>query len=1021
MFEDSSGRFTARKKRRWGADYWYAFRRGSGRLCETYLGKARDITLGRLHEAVVKLNALTKRTAEARTASPTPTHPRQVGGTDQSASSSLVAKVSVPHVRLSQLVRTSAVDRLARMVDYPLTVVSAPAGYGKTTALAQAIAALRLPAAWVTLDERDNDPARFWAHISAGLERMISGGREAGHLHEAACSPRTADGVLAALTAALPVVSSPVLLVLDDYNMLSADNRRIHDTVALLAAHLPARAHLVLASKTVPPLPLAKLRTRHLVFEVGAADLALTLPEAHMLLSKRTGLDLTDEEIAVLHERTEGWVSALQLAVISLREQSDPAAWIAEFSGENRYIFDYLVEEVIKHIPPHMYDFALHVALLDRLCGPLCNAVTHSSAGQAMLEEMERSNLFLVPLDDRREWYRLHHLFADVLRRHLRQTQPRLVPRLYARASAWCETHGQALDAIDYAFEATELEEEHMAQLVEAYVPTALASGYFVLLRERLERLPDRVMRDRLRLGVAHAYVLFITGERRLWLQRVQEAEEAFARTEHLLDASEREIVRAEILALRTATRQLFGQDSPRESIAALRQAQTALPREHEFQAVIALYMGISQMLDGNLRMARQTFDALRQESESGGNYFSAAYTNLLLGNVLLVLGCLDDALALSNNMARRLEGYDDDDLQARVDVVRGMVLYDRNQIEQALEYLGHGSALRYNRGAYLLEIVPALAYSHLAVGNTTAAHQAIDVGFAEWAESQTEQRPLLVWTGRHLQAHQARLWLLEGNLEAASAWAHEVESAAETPSQGAAELPPYVREWEEIVLARLYLVEHRAGDTLTLLEGLSEAAQAAGRVARLLEILVLKAIAYDALGDPVAALQVLQQAVELGQSQHFVRPFVEGGPVIQHLLSQLLNEQMRHNRSVRPRTVAHLRRYVASLVNAMALDEHDVAVRRRQAAEKPSEMPTDESDAGQHAPRLTSRQVQIIRMIADGASNDEIARALVIAPSTAKRHVNNIYARLGVHRRTQAVARARSLGYLSPEERIGT
>ncbi|HKS70935.1 MAG TPA: AAA family ATPase, partial [Ktedonobacterales bacterium] len=778
------------------------------------------------------------------------------------------------------MVRTAAVDRLAQEVNCPLTVVSAPAGYGKTTALAQLIATLHVPAAWVTLDARDNDPARFWARVFAALEHVIPGLDAQGHAtrttHEAPGLSAT-DRVLDALAVWRPHAqeSAPTLLILDDYHELHAENHVIHDAVAFLVEHLPPQLHLVVAGRTVPPLPLAKLRARDQLLELGTADLRLTLAETRALLDKRTGLDLSDEDIAVLHARTEGWVSALQLAALSLREQSDPRGWIAGFSGENRYIFDYLVQEVIKYIPSHMYHFALHVALLDRLCGPLCDAVTRRSDSQAMLEEMERYHLFLVPLDDRREWYRLHHLFADVLRRHLRQTRPRLVPRLYARASAWCEAGGLALDAIDYAFEAHELEVEHTAQLVEGYVPAALANGYFVLLRERLERLPDRVVRERPVLAVAHAFALFMTGDRWVWLRRIREAEEAFVRTEHLLDVSEREIARAQIGVLRTAAQITLGESSLREAIATLRQAQGVLPRQHAFQTVIELYLGIGLLLDGDVRAARQAFDDLARSSEASGNRFLVAYTVLLHGIVMLTAGRLDDALALCSRLSSHLQGYGDENLEALIHVLRGRVLYERNDLEQALRGLEYGiSSVRYNRGTYLMEIAPTLAYTLLALGNASAAHEVIDAAFAEWEASQAEQRPLLVWTGRHILAHRARLWLLEGDVEAAAAWARGLTSSGGSPAASTAEQSPYVREWEEIVLARLYLAEHRASDALALLDRLDEAAQAAGRMARLLEVLVLKVAALDDLGDSAAALRELQRAVELSKPQDIVRTF---------------------------------------------------------------------------------------------------------------------------------------------------
>lgn len=1024
-FEDSSGHFTARKKRRSWAEYWYAFRRGSSQTNETYLGKARNITLSRLRAVAVKLNQLAARAPGMRAEPLASAQPRQARGSRSSspyfstfAVAATAAAPGVPQVNLSQLVHTSAINQLAQAVEYPLTAVSAPAGYGKTTLLVQFIVASRLPAAWLTLGERDNDPVRFWTRVSAALEQVIPGLRAA-RPPRAGRGRRAADVSPAALLAALPNVSAPTLLILDDYHELRADNSAIHEAVAYLVEHLPPQMHLLVASRTVLPLPLAKLRARQRLLELGTADLRLTPPETRVFLSRRTRLELRDEEIAMLHARTEGWVAALQLAVLSLEEQADPHGWIAEFSGENRHIFDYLVEEVVKRMPPHLYEFVLQIAQLDRLSGPLCDAVTRSTNSQAMLEEMERANLFLVPLDDRREWYRLHHLVADVLRRHLLQTRPRLVPQLYARASVWCEAHNLALDAIDYALAAGGTALERAAQLVEAYIPIALASGYVMLLHERLERLPDRLMRERPRLCVAHAYTLYLKGEHTLSLRRLHEAEEALGRTAHVLDPAELVILRAEILALRSGIRLLLGEGSPRELIAALRQAAAVLPRDHELQSLITLYLGINQVLDGDTRAARQTLEHLMRASEVHGNGFYAAYIILILGLAMMSQGRFDDALTCCDRATRQRAGYGDNDLEARVHLIRGKIAYERNDLEQALEHLQHGILRRYDPSTFLLAGFPALAYAHLALGNAAAAHQAIEQHLTEWARLQTEHHMLWRWTGRQIRAHQARLWLLEGDIEAASAWARERERANYVASADGDEPPPYLREWEEIVLARLYLAQHRAADALALLTALDTAAEAGGRVARLLEILVLKALAHDALGDTAATLRALRQAVELGKSERFVRVFIEGGPSMQRLLSHLLarlhTDLARSGRHGRQRRTASLRPYIASLLDALALAKRGASQGHAEhmAAPRTGERA---ADVGLPAPKLTPRQRVVIRLIANGASNDDVADALVIQLSTAKRHASNIFARLDVHSRTQAVARARALGFLATD-----
>ncbi|MGH2503981.1 MAG: LuxR C-terminal-related transcriptional regulator, partial [Ktedonobacterales bacterium] len=832
---------------------------------------------------------------------------------------------------------------------------------------------------------------------------------------------RSADVLLAALIAALPTIPSPMLLILDDYHELHPDNVAVHAAVAHLVGHLPSQLRLVVASRTIPPLPLAGLRARHRLFELGATDLQFTLTETRAFLSRHVQQDLTGDEVAVLQARTEGQVAALQLAALSLRDQADPHAWIVQLSGADRHIFDDLVEEAIKRMPSHLYMFALQIALLDRLSGPLCDAVTCTSNSQAMLEEMERANLFLVSLNGRHEWYRLHPLFAGVLRRHLRHTQPGLAPQFYARASAWCETHALTLDAIDYALAADEYKdeynEERTAQLIEAYIPSALASGYYLLLRERLERLPDKLIRARPRLAVAHAYTLYLSGERTVLPQRVQEAEQAIARAAPQLDPAELAVLQAEKIALQSSVRTLLGQAAPRDLIAVLQQAQATLPRDHEFRNLIALYIGINQALDGDVRAGGKTLDRLMHASEVQGDGFYIRYTIVYLGLTTLLQGHFSAILALCARVARRLAGHGDDALEARVQFIQGMALYACGELEQALDHLRRGDALRYDPGPFWMAAFPALAYAHFALGDPAAAQQTMEQGLAKWEESQAEHKTVWVWTGRYAHAHQARLWLLQGEVESAAAWAQELMRVHHTPARRA-EPPSYVREWEEIVLARLYLAADQADDALALLTTLSEAAEAGGRLARLLEILVLKAVAYEALDDTPTALRALWQAVELGRPQRFVRTFVEGGPVIRRLLSLLQTERARQSASGQRPKESTAQHYIASLLNAFQPARqapthgdtgHSVAAA---ATELPSGLP---------APKLTPREREVLRLVAEGASNDDIARILVIASSTAKRHVSNIFAELDVRRRTQAVARARELGFLSTDGRDET
>lgn len=1026
-FEDASGHFTARKRRRWGAEYWYAFRRGSGRLAEAYLGKAQDLTLGRLHAIAVKLSQLTARTPELQPAAQpemqpemqtdAPVHllPWQPPKMSPTRPNLSVAERHAPDAGSSHFIHTSAVERLAAAaVEYALTIVSAPTGFGKTTLLSQVVETLRLPTAWLSLDERDNDPIHFWLRVAVALKLATPGLLEAESLSGGGDRDRSVDVVRPAPDAALSQAPSQMLLVLDDYHTLRPDNYALHEAVTNFVERQAPHIHLLLASRTMPPLPLAALRTRHRVLELGAMDLQFSLAETRAFLNQRLDLGLSDEEISMLHARTEGWVAALQLAALSLREQADPREWIAAFNGENHHIFDYLLEEVVRRMPAHLRAFALQVSPLRRLTGSLCDAVTRSVGSQELLEEMERANLFLTPLGDQPGWYRLHPLFADAMRRRLRQTRPRLEPQIYARASVWCEAHGLALDAMDYAFAASELEAAHAAELVEVYIPAALASGYIAILRDRLERLPDNVVRDRPRLSVVHAYTLYLMGERAALPRRLRDAEQAIARTEHSLAPAELATLQAEILALRTTVRTLAGEASTRELIAAFHQASAALPGDHEFQKFITLYLGINHALEGNVRAANRTLQPLMRASLAQGNRFYVGRAMLYLNRAMLLQGRLDAALALCARVARRQPDVGDDALTAGLHLMRGKVFYERGELEAAVDHLRQGMALGYAPGASAIEAYSTLAHAQLALGDPEAAQQAMEQCIALWEEEQTERTALWVWAGHQVRMHQAHLRLLQGDVEWAAAWALDLRRAWDSAPANGLEPPAFVRESENIVLAQLYLAEHRAGDALILLNTLEQATGADGRVAQLLETLVLRAIACSDLDDTPAALVALQRAVELGRRQRIVRPFIEGGPTIQRLLTLLQAERAGHAVTGRRGRVAKedaLQKYMWRLLNAFSPAARS---KRRRYISPSAATGSDRRSTNQPVPALTPREHEVLRLIADGASNNDIARALVIAPSTAKRHVSNIFTALDVHRRTQAVARARALGLLN-------
>src|SRR5215211_4399452 len=381
----------------------------------------------------------------------------------------LETKLHVPRRRHGLVPRPRLSERLSRGTESALTLVSAPAGFGKTTLLAEWLAAApadERSAAWLSLDQRDNDPALFWTYLIAALQTAAHG-VGAGALSLLQSPQPPIEAVLATLLNDLHAISDDVVLVLDDYHVIDA--RDVQDGMAFLLGHLPPQIHLVIASRADPALPLARLRARRELVEIRAADLRFTPEEAATYLNGVMGLELTARDVAALEGRTEGWIAALQLAALSMQGRDDIAGFIAGFAGEDRYIVDYLVEEVLQRQPDDVRSFLLQTSVLGRLNGSLCDVVTGRDGGRAMLEALDRGNLFLVPLDDRRRWYRYHHLFADVLQAHLLDEQPDVAPSLHRRASVWHAENGDRSEAVDHALAGGDF--ERAADLIEPAIP----------------------------------------------------------------------------------------------------------------------------------------------------------------------------------------------------------------------------------------------------------------------------------------------------------------------------------------------------------------------------------------------------------------------------------------------------------------------------------------------------------------------------------------------------------------------
>jgi LuxR family maltose regulon positive regulatory protein len=898
----------------------------------------------------------------------------------------LETKLHVPRWRRSLVARPRLSERLSRGAESALTLVSAPAGFGKTTLLAEWLAVAAADGrsvAWLSLDQRDNDPALFWTYLVAALNTGAPAvGAGALSVLQPPQPPNEAG--LVALLNDLDAISDDVVLVLDDYHVIDA--RDVQDGMAFLLEHLPPQIHLVIASRTDPPLPLARLRGRGELAEIRAADLRFTPGEAAAYLNEVMGLVLTAADVAALEGRTEGWIAALQLAALSLQGREDTAAFIDGFAGDDRYIVDFLAEEVLQRQPGHVQQFLLQTSILDRLSGPLCDAVTGQDGGKAKLVALERGNLFLVPLDDRRQWYRYHQLFADVLQARLQDEQPDDVPGLHRRASGWLEQNGQPPEAIRHALAAGDF--GRAADLVELAIPAMLRSRQEAAVLGWLELLPDEVVRVRPVLSVGFAGALLAGGEfegveARLrdaegWLDGttgIRQGSHAPAAEMVVVDDAEFRRLPAEIELYRAAQALVRG-DGP-GTVRHARQALELSPADdHLGRASAAALMGLASWASGDLEAGHSGYAECMAGLRRAGHIADTFGCAIALADIRRTQGRLCEAMRTYEQALQRATQQGGPVLRGTADMYVGMseVHRERDDLPAATQQLlrsqelGEHIGLPQNRYRWRV----AMARIREAEGDLGGALDLLD-----------EAERLYVGdffpNVRPVPALRARVRVAQGELGEALGWARE-RGLSVTDDLS------YLREFEHITLARVLLAQHTAKraersiqEATRLLERLLRAAEEGQRTGSVIEILVLQALAHQARDDIPAALASLRRAVTLAEPEGYVRIFADEGPPMAFLLR-------------------------AAAKQGIARDY----VRRLLAAVNKAEDGTPASQ-GLIEP-LSERELDVLRLLGTDLGGPDIARELVVSLNTVRTHTKNIYAKLGVNNRRAAVRRAREL-----------
>jgi LuxR family maltose regulon positive regulatory protein len=909
----------------------------------------------------------------------------------------LRTKLYAPPPRPNLVARPRLIEHIDQglRVGHRLTLVSAPAGYGKTTLLSAWWAANRdqeRKLAWLSLDERDNDPARFWAYVIGALQTLRPDlGQEALSQLQAP-QPPPVEGLLTQLLNQIAEAfprspSSPqLILLLDDYHVI--ETPAIDEALAFLIDHLPPQLHLVIATRADPGLPLPRLRARGQLTEIRAADLRFTAGEAAAFLNQTMGLDLAAADVATLETRTEGWIAGLQLVALSMRSSEDPSGFIADLTGSDRFILDYLAAEVLRQQPASRQAFLLRTSILDRLCGPLCDAVLASDearSSQQVLEALEADNLFIVALDNERRWYRYHRLFADFLRSRLHQVHPDQVLELHRRAAAWYEDNELLVEAIEHALQGRDL--DRAARLIEGTTHALLMRGEVTTLLHWLEQLPSDVIHSRPRLSVSAAEALTVAGQLDPVETYLDWAEESLR-----MDTAPPDAVQGQIYALRAYI--AFFEGDVLHAARLARQAYALLPEDDAFlRSVASWFLGLTQLFGRDMAAADEALTESMDLGTAAGSPLTTLLSIFVQGHLEILRGHLHQAEALFREGQRQVEpeGAPPDVVLSSASpalslVYQGMGNLHRewNDLETAEGYLRRSIELaqRWGNGEVLVDTYILLARVKRAQGEPDGAEEAL-----RQAEQMVDAGQVATLTGRLVQAFRAQFWVMEGELETAADWAAAWKRSAALPDDAQSAL--FLRWIEESALVRLLLAQGKFDTALEILACLIRRAEAGEWDGILIELLALQALALQGQGATEAALPVLNRALALGEPEGYVRTFVDLGAGMARLLRRTTSRGVGGD-------------YASQLLAIIEAEQTQIPT-----------LPTSPTPAKGLIEPLTDREGEVLRLIAAGLTNQQIADELFIAHSTVKTHINNLYGKLDVSRRTQAVARARELGLL--------
>jgi LuxR family maltose regulon positive regulatory protein len=901
-----------------------------------------------------------------------------------SSSALMTTKLYLPRVQPGYVARPRLLETLFLSTQHRLTLISAPTGFGKTSLLADwchQASRQGLKIAWLSLENADNDPTRFWGYSFAALQTAVEGlGSGAANLINQ-IEPPPLEYILAELINEMTASATPLVFVLDDLQVIG--NSAILNGINFLIEHLPENAHLIISTRKDTHLPLARMRAQKQLLELRGDDLRFTPTETRQYFSQSDHFNLVSESMEVLDKHIEGWAAGLQLVSLSLSKSQTPHQVLEQISLGLPFMFDYLVDEVLDQQPPEVRDFLVRCAVLTRLNASLCEALVDPQAGKVsaaeMLARLQKDNLFLISLDETHSWFRFHPVFGKVLLRYLNQKHPQWIPELHLAAARWYEKHHLAIDAVAHYIQASQTQQAARV-LHESAWDYLSTTNQWATIKYWIDQLPPEEMRHYPRLYLQYAYALLSMGELAAAQHYLTLAEQHLQNSQDHPGLGELFTIRALLLR--------YESDASRIQVFA-RQALEYLPEDNHVQRSMAWScLGIGYHLDGDIHESENALRNALHNAQIANSSLAQSITRFTLGHVCLSKGCLKEAERYLKDALGEpgiLGEYPPTSTVFETFFLLGKVYYEWNQLERAIESLRVGIALSERVGSHRHASYGyiKLAHAYLSTGSLEDADGAIELAELTARELDTERSIL------QSMAYKAWLRLRQNRLKEASHWLNTYERRVNVGSF-------YDRQVESLVAARVYIALGEPARTITLLTPLIQLARSASREGHLFELLALQSLALYHTGKFELAQTALIESLEIAAPSQYIRVYLDEGEIMLQLLNQLPFQP-------------EINAFVHQILQPAAQPQTARAnLPLRSAIE-----PRVEMLHNRFFEPLTEREIEVLILVENLCSNQDIAERLFISPGTVKRHLHNIYTKLDVESRRQAVVRARSLGII--------